>query len=176
MQVSSALHPQAQLKAEVLNNGGFEEDIKLEGADAWEWQISAGSQPQPLQSTAGPRSGAKSLVLRFSSNDGASLRQLSQTVVVKPHATYNLSGFYRSDIKTSSHLVWQVANAADNTVLAETGLNTDAAQWTSFNTKFSVPAESDAIVVRFIVKGCGSAICPINGSVWLDDLLLEPVQ
>jgi len=175
MQIGTAAHPDTQLKAEFLNNGSFEQDIKLEGADAWEWQVSPGAQPQPFQSTAGPRSGAKSLVLRFASNDGASLRQLSQTVVVRPHASYNLSGFYRSDIKTSSHPVWQIVNAADNTVLAEAELTNDAAQWTSFTTKFSVPADSDGIIVRFTVKSCGSAICPINGSVWLDDLVLAPI-
>jgi tetratricopeptide (TPR) repeat protein len=175
MQIGAELRPDAQLKAETLNNGSFEQDIKVEGADVWEWQISPGTQPQPLQSTTGPRSGAKSLVLRFASNDGASLRQLSQTVVVRSHASYNLTGFYRSDIKTSSHPAWQIVNATDNTVLAEAELTNDAAQWTSFTAKFSVPANSEGVIVRFMVKGCGSAICPINGIVSLDDLVFAPI-
>ena len=176
MQVGSMLYPDSQLKAESLHDGGFEEGIKLEGADIWEWQIKAGAQPQPLQSTAGVHGGTRSLVLRFSSNDGASLRQLSQTIVVTPHRSYILSGFYRSEIKTSSPLVWQVTSAADNSVLREVLLNNESTQWTPFTASFTVPANSDGVVVRFAVKSCGSAICPINGSLWFDDFALTAVQ
>ena len=176
MQVSSSLYDQSTFQPESLNDGGFEEGVKLEGADDWEWQISPGTQPQPLQTTAGTHGGTKALLLRFASNDGVSLRSLSQTVVVHSQTSYTFNGFYRSDIKASSPVVWQVAGASDNSILGESTLNPGSAQWTSFTIKFTVPAGSDGVVVRFMVKGCGSAICPINGSVWFDDLALTPSQ
>jgi len=174
MQIRSSQDTDGRARPEVLLDGGFEEDIKLEGATPWEWQISPGVQPQPLQTTAGPHDGSKCLLLRFASNDGASLRQLSQTVVVRPLSAYTLNGFYRSEIKASSRLVWQVVNAADGAVLAETAINNETAQWTPFTAKFTLPDSSDGIVIRFMVNGCGSAICPISGSVWFDDLTLTP--
>jgi Tfp pilus assembly protein PilF len=152
-----------------ITDGGFEQTIKLENAGPFEWQISPGSQPQPLQSTSQQHGGQRSLVLRFSSNDGGGLRQLSQTVIVTPAAKYLLSGFYRSDVKSDSRAVWQVV-AANNSVLAEAPVAAAEANWTPFEASFAVPADTDGIQIRLIVKGCSSAICPISGSLWLDDL------
>ena len=172
MQLGSSQDTETRAKPETLFDGNFEEDIKLEGASDWDWRFSPGAQPQPLQTTAGPHSGTKSLLLRFASNDGASLRQLSQTVVVKSESAYSLNGYYRSEMKTSSRLVWQVLNAADGSVLAETPINSETTQWTPFTVAFTVPGSLDGVVVRFIVNGCGSAICPINGNLWFDDLTI----
>jgi hypothetical protein len=152
-----------------MNDGGFEQSIKLENAGPFEWQISPGSQPQPLQSTSQQHGGQRALVLRFSSNDGAGLRQLSQTVIVTPGAKYGLHGFYRSDVRSDAHPTWQVVSAS-GAVLAEASVSAAAADWTPFEAAFTVPADSDGIEIRLIVKGCDSAICPISGSLWLDDL------
>jgi len=156
---------------EQINDGGFERSIKLENAGPFEWQISPGSQPQPLQSTSQQHGGQRALVLRFSSNDGSGLRQLSQTVVVTPGAKYDLRGFYRSDVKSDSQPIWQIVAASS--VLAEVPVSTAAADWTPFGATFTVPADTDGVEIRLIVKGCDSAICPISGSLWLDDLNIK---
>jgi tetratricopeptide (TPR) repeat protein len=159
---------------EQINDGGFEDAIKLENAGPFEWQITPGSQPQPLQSTSQAHGGQRALVLRFSSNDGSGLRQLSQTVAVEPAAKYRFTGFYRSDVQSDSHAVWQIV-AGNNVILAEVPVSTVAANWTQFSASFAVPAESDGIEIRLIVKGCSSAICPIQGSLWLDDLSIARI-
>ena len=155
-----------------VRNGGFEEGLKLENAGPFDWQFTAGAQPQPLQSTAGPHGGTRSLVLRYSSNDGNGLKQVFQTVIVKPGGKYTLHGFYRSDLKTSSQIMWQVAALKNQ--IAEIPVGAAASNWTEFSVTFAVPPTVDGIDLRLVVKGCGSAICPINGSLWLDDISLIP--
>jgi len=169
MNVYVTLHPESGVAAERLYDGGFEQAMKLEGSSLFEWNISAGNQPQVLQSTSQVHGGSRCLVLRFNSPEGAGLRQVSQTVVVRPGASYTLSGFYRSDLNAEQKLVAQVTSAANPAALAEAQLPT-APGWSQFNVNFHVPADTDAIVVNLMVKPCGSPICPINGSVWFDDL------
>ena len=152
-----------------IQNGGFEDAVKLDGASPFEWQISAGSQPQVLQSTSQPHSGSRSVVLRFSSNDGNGLRTVSQTVVVRPNSKFAFGGFYRSDVKSDGKLVWQVLDATSNAVIAELPLATSNG-WTAFSALFQSPSDTDAVIFRLSVKSCGSTICPINGSIWLDDI------
>lgn len=171
-EVDRALTDRASAPGEV-RDGGFESGIKLEKAGVFDWQFSAGVQPQPLQSTAQPHGGNMSLVLRFGSNDGSSLRELSQVVTVSAGSRYTLRGFYRSDLKTSSQLVWQVDTGGQT---VEIPLAASAADWTEFNGTFIAPAGSDGAEIRLKVKSCGSSICPINGSLWLDDIALVKAE
>ena len=158
-----------------IYDGGFEQGIKIENASVFEWQITPGTQPQVVQNTRQPHGGAKSLVLLFNSNDGNGLRHLSQTVAVHPGGKYSFHGFYHSDLKSASPLVWQIVNASNNIVIAELPLKDPAADWTPFSITFAVPADTDGVVIRLARAGCGSSICPISGSVWLDDLSLSPL-
>jgi len=155
-----------------ITNGGFEEGIKLQNAALFEWQITVGSQPQIAQSTRQPHSGGRSLVLIFNSTDGNSLRQMSQTVVVQPGGKYTFRGFYHSDLKSTSPLVWQVVNASSGQTLAELPLKDPVNDWTQFAMQFPVPQDTDGVTFRLLRAGCGSTICPITGSMWFDDLSL----
>ena len=175
LNVSNSLDASSNFAAEKIYDGGFENAVKLEGGSPFEWQIGQGTQPQVLQSTSQPHAGSRSLVLRFSSNDGTGLRSVSQTVVVRPGSKYTFSGFYRSDLKADGKIVWQVAAASNDEVLSEIPL-VGTAEWTAFSGSFQSPSNSDAVVIRLIVKSCGSALCPINGSVWIDDLDLKATR
>jgi hypothetical protein len=169
-EVQSSLGDTGTTAFGTVRNGSFEEGLKLENAGPFDWQFTAGAQPQPLQSTAEPHGGERSLVLRFGSNDGSGLKQVSQLLIVKPAAKYTVHGFYRSDLKTSSQLVWRVT--ALKNPIAEIPVGAPVNNWTEFSGAFTVPANVDGVDLRLVVKGCGSAICPINGSLWLDDISL----
>jgi hypothetical protein len=171
-EVQNSLGETDAVTPETIHNGSFEEGLKLENAGPFDWKFTAGAQPQPLQSTAQPHGGTKSLVLRFGSNDGNGLKQVFQTVIVKPGGKYTLHGFYRSDVKTSSQIVWQVT--ALKNPIAEIPFGAAINNWTEFGGAFTVPANVDGVDLRLAVKGCGSPICPINGSLWLDDISLIP--
>jgi Tfp pilus assembly protein PilF len=172
MQIERTVDASSAYTPETVFDGGFEDAVKLEGASPFEWQIGPESQPQVLQSTAQPHGGSRSLVLRFSSKDGNGLRSISQTVAVRPNAKYAIGGFYHSDLKSDGKLVWQVADASSGAVIAEIPIGT-AANWTPFSADFQSPSDSDAVVLRLTMKPCGSTLCPANGSVWLDDIVLR---
>jgi tetratricopeptide (TPR) repeat protein len=174
LSVGNTLDDSPAFDREKVHDGGFEDAIKLEGASPFEWQVGPGTQPQVLQSTSQPHGGSRSLVLRFNSNDGSGLRAISQTVVVRPNMRYSISGFYHSDLNADGKLVWQVIDAANGAVVAEVPLGTPA-NWTVFSVNFQAPAGTDAVIQRLSVSGCNSALCPINGSVWLDDVDLKAI-
>jgi len=157
-----------------INDGGFEQNVKLQNAGPFDWQITQGTQPQIAQSTQQPHGGERSLVLVFSSKDGSGLRQMSQTVAVEPGRRYVFRGFYHSDLKSESPMTWQIANASNAGLLAELPLKDPAAGWVQFSMGFTVPADTDGIILRLTRQSCGSSICPISGSIWFDDLSLSP--
>jgi hypothetical protein len=95
-------------------------------------------------------------------------------VVVRPNTKYTLSGFYHSDLKPDVKLVWQITDAASGTVITEIPLQ-PAGSWTQFSGNFSSPSGTDAVILRVTIKSCGSALCPVNGSLWLDDIDLKPI-
>ena len=159
---------------EKIYDGGFEHGIKLENASPFEWHIGSGQQPQVLQSTGQVHGGSRSLVLRFNSNDGSGMRSVSQTVVLRPNTRYSLNGYYRSDLNSDGKLVWLVTDAADGAVLVEVPLG-KSGEWRQFSAAFQVHADTEAVVFEVLLKPCGSALCPANGSVWLDDLSLNSV-
>jgi tetratricopeptide (TPR) repeat protein len=173
LKVSATIDTSSAFAAEKVTDGGFEEAVKLEGASPFDWQIGQGNQPQVLQSTSQPHGGERSLVLRYSSNDGNGLKSISQTVVVHPNTKYSITGFYHSDVKSDGKLVWQITDAASGAVIGESTL-TPANGWTGFSVDFRL-GNADAVVVQFMVKSCGSALCPISGSIWFDDIELKPV-
>jgi tetratricopeptide (TPR) repeat protein len=171
LRVNSSLQASASAAPEKIFDGGFEDAVKLEGTTPFEWQIGPGAQPQVLQSTSQPHGGSRSLVLRFSSNDGSGLRTVTQTVVIRPSSKYTFDGYFHTDVKSDEKIVWQVIDTVSGSVLAELPLES-AYDWTPFRTVFQTPAGTEAVILQLTGKGCGSAICPISGSLWLDDLEL----
>jgi len=156
-----------------INDGGFEQSVKLQSAGPFDWQITDGAQPQIAQSTRQPHGGARSLVLVFNSNDGSGLRQISQIVPVSSGKRYAFEGFYHADLKSESPMVWQIVDASSGSVLASVPLKDPAADWVRFTENFTVPTDTDGITLRLARQSCSSSICPINGSIWFDDLSLS---
>jgi hypothetical protein len=56
--------------------------------------------------------------------------------------------------------------------IAEVRVGAAASDWTEFGVTFTVPPNVDGVDLRLVVKGCGSPVCPINGSLWFDDISL----
>jgi hypothetical protein len=171
-QVAVAINADAAFTTGEIFDGGFERSIKLQNAPPFEWQIAPGAQPQVLQSEGQRHGGARSLVLVYSSTDGNGLREIKQLVAVRTGGKYVLHGFYRSEIKTSAPLGWHVDNASDNTAIAKADVTPNAADWKEFSVSFTVPDKTDGVVIRFGRDSCASAVCPVTGNIWFDDLAL----
>ncbi|MEQ1922729.1 MAG: carbohydrate binding domain-containing protein, partial [Pyrinomonadaceae bacterium] len=156
-----------------ISNGGFEDGLKMRGAQVFEWNLAEGVDPQIGLSTAAKRSGNYSLWLTFDSFESKAFRSIFQTVAVVPGATYELEGFYRADIKSKATFKWEVVDVTNSTRIAVSDDLALAGDWTTLRVRFTVPETTDGVIIRFIREGCGVAACPVTGKVAFDDLSLK---
>ena len=156
-----------------IANGGFENGVKLRGAGLFEWQIAEGAEPQIGLSESQKRSGKYGLSIVFNSFESAGFRPISQTVAVVPGAEYEFEGFYRSDLKTTATLKWEIADAATTATIASTPPMALAGDWTTLKVKFTVPAGGDGVIIRLAREGCNGPACRITGKLSFDDFSIS---
>jgi tetratricopeptide (TPR) repeat protein len=159
--------------AEQVTNGGFESALRPGGAPVFDWQVADSLQPQVGQDTGQKHSGERSLVMIINSADGKDFRSVNQTIVSAPGKAYRLSLFYRSELTTGATYFWEIADAADGKPIASTDAAAASTDWTEQQVKFTVPANTEAVVVRLARAHCGTGICPISGRIWFDDFSLS---
>lgn len=158
---------------ETILNGGFEEPIKPEKAELFDWQISGGNIPRPAISDTHKHGGKYSFLLIYAAPDGKTDRTISQTVAVEPDGVYHFEAYYRTDIKGGRGLAVRIANAADGSVIAELPAETVAEEWQRIETEITVPATTDGIVISIVSQPCAGVLCGTNGNFWLDDVKLS---
>jgi tetratricopeptide (TPR) repeat protein len=156
-----------------ISNGGFEDEIKTANQGVFDWQIAEGARPQIGPNNAQKRSGNLSLLIIFNSSDGKDFRAVSQIIAVEPGRRYEFETFYKSELKTSAGLKWEIADAADGKILAATGATSAGADWAVLRTEFVVPEGAEGVVVRLARESCKTLICPISGSIWFDDFSIK---
>lgn len=175
-----ALEVQTQLAApdaeksepEKISNAGFETAVNTSNPSAFEWQIADGAQPAIGVDDKLKTGGNYSLVIAFNSPNGQDFRSIQQTVVVSPNKTYKFEVAFRSDLKTSSSVKWEIVDAADGKILAATPTVTSSADWSKLTATFTAPA-TEAVTLRLAKTGCAAPICPMSGRIWFDDFRLE---
>ncbi|MEO6050242.1 MAG: tetratricopeptide repeat protein [Pyrinomonadaceae bacterium] len=156
-----------------VGNGGFENGVKRRSAGVFEWQIAEGGEPQIGLSEEQKRSGNYALFMLFNSFDTASFRVVSQIVAVVPGAEYEFQVFYRSDLKTSAILKWEIVDAATTAPIASTPTMALSGDWTSLKAKFIVPPGGDGVVIRLVREGCTGLTCPMTGKAAFDDFSMR---
>ncbi len=156
-----------------ISNGGFEAGVKMRNAGLFEWQIAEGAQPQIALNETETHSGKYSLWLIFSSFETTAFRYISQTVAVVPGREYEFEVFYRSDLKTPAIIKWEVLNGLTNAPIGATTPLAPTPDWTALKVKFTMPADSDAVIIRLVREGCVGPSCPANGSLAFDDISLR---
>lgn len=154
-------------------NGGFEVEVKREKANVFDWRIADGNQPQIGFDDAQKSGGNRSLVIIYNSSDGRDFRQISQIVAVESAKKYTFGMFYKSELKTSATLRWEIVDETDGKVLATTAAIANTADWTNLKTEFTTAAETQAVTIRLARETCKSIICPIAGKVWFDDFSIN---
>ena len=130
MQIKKQNPDAASRSAGKIVNGGFEEDIKAANQSVFEWQIAEGLKPQIGVDNQQKRGGNLSLLIIFNSSDGKDFRTISQTVAVESGKKYVFETFYKSALKTSATLKWEIADASDGKVLASTEAVSGNSDWT----------------------------------------------
>jgi len=158
---------------EKIFNGGFETDVATKNASVFEWQIADGLQPQIGFDNEQKHGGNRSLVVVFNSFNGKDFRAISQTIAVEPRRNYKFEVFYKSDLKTSATLKWEIADASSGKVLATTEATDAVSDWKSLRVEFAASETTQAVVVQLARENCKAGVCPISGKVWFDDFSIN---
>jgi tetratricopeptide (TPR) repeat protein len=155
-----------------ITNGGFEADTP-KTPSVFEWQIAEGVEPQIGIDNTQKHGGNISLKLIFNTSDGRAFRNVSQSVAVESNRKYVFEIFYKSELKTSATVKWEIVDAADGKVLASTEAIAANADWTSLKTEFTALETTEAVTIRLVRVSCNSTLCPISGKIWFDDFSLN---
>jgi tetratricopeptide (TPR) repeat protein len=175
-QIQSSLSNESEADAITsgkIVNGGFEADVKREKAGVFEWRIGDGAQPQIGFDDRQKLGGTRSLVIVFNSTDGKDFRQISQTTALESAGKYVFEIFYKSNLKTSAALRWEIVDVADDKILAATAALAENADWVNLKTEFTVSEGVQAVTVRLAREPCKSIICPTAGKIWFDDFSIH---
>ena len=175
--IYSDIHADDVLKPKLgeISNGGFEDGVKLRNAGPFEWQIGEGTEPQIGLSDGQRRSGRYGLFMLFNSFETAAFRSVTQIVPVEPGRSYEFEVFYRSDVKTTATLRWEIGDASTTGTIAGTQPLSQSADWSAATARFTVPPDSDAVIIRLVRQGCSGPTCPANGRISFDDLSIRPL-
>lgn len=155
-----------------ITNGDFEANM-LKSPSVFEWQIADGVEPQIGINNEQKRSGNISLILIFNSTDGKAFRPITQLVAVEPGKKYVFQTFYKSELKTSGTVKWEILDAADSKILASTEPVAATADWTGLKAEFVAPQMTDAVILRLVRVPCSTTLCSISGKLWFDDFSLN---
>jgi hypothetical protein len=154
-----------------VNNGGFENGVKLRNAGPFEWQITGGVEPQIGLSETQKHGGRYGLTMLFTFRPD-SARQISQQLVVEPGGHYRLSAWYKSNLKTDAKYQWQVVDTVGAKMVATTGELSPTDDWREVSADFVVPSNIDGLKLMLVRAGCTSAACPGSGTIAFDDISL----
>ena len=158
-------------------NGGFEADVKPSGADVFDWQIADGAQPVVGVDDRQKKSGERSLTMIFNSPTGKDFRAVLQIIPLDAgDGRYVFEAFGKADLKTSATVYWEIFDITNGKVLAQTAPVASSSDWTNLRAEFAAPPNAEAVALRLVREPCKSALCPISGRVWFDDLSLTKVQ
>jgi tetratricopeptide (TPR) repeat protein len=156
-----------------ITNGSFETNINPQNPDIFEWQIAEGVEPQIFVDKTQKHSGEISLVIIFNNKDGKAFRTVSQSVAVEANKKYVFETFYKSELKTSTTVKWEITDAADGKVLASTDAIAPEADWTGLKAEFTASETTEAVTIRLVRVPCNTTLCPITGKLWFDDFSLN---
>ena len=129
-------------------NGSFEKDVKPTNADYFDWKIAAGDQPQITLDGSQKHAGSRSLIFLFNSGTGKDLRTIQQTVAVESGRSYKLEAFARAELKILGSIKIEILDANDLKVIGSTQDITTSAEWNPLTADFTVPLNSQAIIIR----------------------------
>jgi hypothetical protein len=158
---------------EVLSNGGFEELLTLPVTRLFGWTIGSNVQAQISIINEG-HGGRRSMQIVLSAANRLERINASQTIVVQPNAKYRLEFYARTDKlnSASTPVVTIVDPRSGNGIASSASLPTGTNGWQKYSIDFTM--NGDGIVMMIGCPPCPVGdICPIFGTVWYDDFILQ---
>lgn len=160
-------------------NGSFESDQSIDvgtTTNFFYWLIADGAQPNIGFDNQQKQDGVRSLLLIFDSPTGRDFRAVSQLVPVESAANYRLNLFAKTqDLKSSSTMQWEVRDAADDRLLAQTAAVAvgSSGNWQPLTADFKTGNATEAVTIKLARAACGLPPCSISGKVWFDNFSLQ---
>lgn len=159
---------------EVFSNGGFEESITLPVASLFGWTMGSNVQAQISIINEG-HGGQRSMQLVLSATNRLDRINASQTIVVQPNTKYRLEFYARTDdLNSASTPVVTIFDPKYGKGIASSAaLPTGTNGWQKYSVDFTM-SDGDGIVMMIGCLPCSVGdICPIFGTVWYDDFILQ---
>lgn len=123
---------------------------------------------------------AKGLSLRFNFNgQDNSYALLSQLVVVEKSRRYQLNFSYKTgEIVTGGVPILQIIlkkpdSTTSESIAGETKLSLKEKGWVQSVIEFETDKQTEAVEIRLTRQSCPETVCPIFGSLWVDDFYLQ---
>ena len=159
---------------EIFSNGGFEELITLPVTRPFGWTIGSNVQAQISIANEG-HAGKRSMQIVLSAANRLERINASQTIVVQPGAKYRLEFYARTDkLNSASTPVVIIFDPKQGKGIASSpSLPTGTNGWQKYSVDFTM-SDGDGIVMMIGCPPCSVGdICPIFGTVWYDDFILQ---
>ncbi|MCM3873326.1 MAG: carbohydrate binding domain-containing protein [Pyrinomonadaceae bacterium] len=166
------------LGANAIYDGGFEGPMSLDEL-GFGWHVFTGSQGIRLATDSSLRqSGSKSLLIEFLGDSNPDTPLLSQMILVKPSARYQINFAARTqEIVTGGLPLAIVTDSGSRKRLAESRpLAQKSTDWQVISFEFHTGPKTDAINLSLQRQNCTTSPCPIFGSVWLDSFSIEELR
>lgn len=166
------------LKPPVILNGGFEEPLRNPFSDTgFGWHVFAKSEARVAAEESEKLTGGKSLLIAFSGEWKAVGEVVSQRIVIDPERLYRITfGVKTRELVTGAPPAIAVLDAVNNQRLAlSQAFPAPTSDWQKLSFEFSTTPSTQAVLLEFTrVEGACSP-CPIFGTLWLDNFLIEDV-
>jgi hypothetical protein len=158
----------------VVDNGGFE-DADLSHDPSFTWRIDTRSQRWISIDSSEKHSGARSLRIDWQGNPSTEDETVSQLLLIDPGGHYRLNFAARAqDLLSGGAPIIQVIDAGQNEKLGQSSrLPLGTSGWEKLNVEFQTTARTRAVRITLRRENCVEAVCPIFGSLWLDDFSLQ---
>jgi tetratricopeptide (TPR) repeat protein len=174
LEVHRDLEPGEVPDPEVFSNGGFEELITLPVGRPFGWTIGSNVQAQISIINEG-HGGRRSMQIVLSAANRLERINASQTIVVQPNAQYRLEFYARTDkLNSASRPVVTIFDPKyANGIASSASLPTGTNAWQKYSVDFTM-SDGDGIVMLIGCPPCPVGnVCPIFGTVWYDDFILQ---
>jgi tetratricopeptide (TPR) repeat protein len=160
----------------VVVNGGFEQPLLLTN-QGFGWNVGGKPEPRIVIDDAEKSSGAKSLLVQFGGEWKDTNTLLSQTIVVEPAKRYRISfGIKTKEIVTGAPPIIAVTDAGNHQRLGHSAVfPTPSSNWQTMTFEFTAMPSTQAVLLEFTRVRDACNPCPIFGTLWLDDLLIEDI-
>ncbi len=164
----------AKLSMPVVLNGGFEESLLLTNQN-FGWIVVAKPEPRIVLDDGEKAAGAKSLLVGFYGDWKDTNPLISQTIIVEPSKRYRIS----FDVKTKDLITGGpplIAVFDGNQRLGQSAaFPSPSSNWQKLSLEFTATPSTQAIVLGLTRVAGACTPCPIFGTMWLDEFLIEDV-